>query len=307
MRLVFMGTPDFAVPTLELLAASDHEIVSVVTRPDAQRGRGRKVSAPEVKAAAESLGLPVLQPESLKDEAFQSQLRDLAPDLFVVVAFLILPRSLLKVPRYGSINLHPSLLPKYRGAAPIQWAIIKGEKETGLTTFQLKPKVDAGDVLIQRTVAIGPDETAGELYERLKFDGAQLVSETVDGFANGSLTPLRQNDAGASPAPKLTKVSGRIDWSQRAVDIRNLVRGTNPFPGAFTEWKNGILKVHSVRLTDDVGEAGTVVKADPRERLVIAAGEGALALDLIQPQGKKAMDGGSFLLGNSVDIGERFG
>jgi len=198
-------------------------------------------------------------------------------------------------------------LPKYRGAAPIQWAIIKGEKETGLTTFQLKPKVDAGDVLIQRTVAIGPDETAGELYERLKFDGAQLVSETVDGFANGSLTPLRQNDAGASPAPKLTKVSGRIDWSQRAVDIRNLVRGTNPFPGAFTEWKNGILKVHSVRLTDDVGEAGTVVKADPRERLVIAAGEGALALDLIQPQGKKAMDGGSFLLGNSVDIGERFG
>jgi methionyl-tRNA formyltransferase len=307
MRLVFMGTPDFAVPTLERLATSDHEIVSVVTRPDAQKGRGRRVSSPEVKTAAESLGLPVLQPESLKSKSFQDELRALEPDLFVVVAFLILPKSLLEVPRHGSINLHPSLLPKYRGAAPIQWAVIKGERQTGISTFLLKPKVDAGDILIQKSVEIGSDETAGTLYERLKVEGAEVVAETVDGFAAGTLTPRPQDDGGATPAPKLTKETGRIDWTKSAEDIRNLVRGTNPFPGAFTEWKNGILKVHSMRLTEGSGSAGEVLSADPKTGLVVAAGEGAVQLESIQPQGKKAMDDRAFLLGNAVDAGEQFG
>ena len=301
-----MGTPDFAVPTLERLAASDHEIVSVVTREDAQRGRGRKLSPPEVKVAAEVLGLPVLQPSSLRDENFQSTLEELKPDLFVVVAFLILPRSLLKIPIHGSINLHPSLLPKYRGAAPIQWAIINGETETGLSTFRLKPKVDAGDILLQRTVAIGKDETAGELYERLKVDGAEIVADTVDGFAEGSLVPWPQDDVDASPAPKLTKESGRIDWMQSAEAIRNLVRGTNPFPGAFTSWKNGILKLHRVGLTSKTGAPGRVLSAD-QEGLVVAAGSGALVLESIQPQGKKTMDGDAFLLGNDVAVGEQLG
>lgn len=301
-----MGTPDFAVPTLERLAASDHEIVSVVTREDAQRGRGRKLSPPEVKVAAEALGLPVLQPSSLRDKSFQSTLAELKPDLFVVVAFLILPRSLLKIPMHGSINLHPSLLPKYRGAAPIQWAIIKGETETGLSTFRLKPKVDAGDILLQRTVAIGKDETAGELYERLKVDGAEIVADTVDGFAEGSLVPWPQDDVDASPAPKLTKESGRIDWMQSAEAIRNLVRGTNPFPGAFTSWKNGILKLHRVGLTSKTGAPGRVLSAD-QEGLVVAAGSGALVLESIQPQGKKTMDGDAFLLGNDVAVGEQLG
>jgi methionyl-tRNA formyltransferase len=306
LRIVFMGTPDFAVPTLERLAASDHEIVSVVTREDAQRGRGRKLSPPEVKVAAEMLGLPVLQPSSLRDGSFQSTLAELEPDLFVVVAFLILPRSLLRIPIHGSINLHPSLLPKYRGAAPIQWAIINGETETGLSTFRLKPKVDAGDILLQRTVAIGLDETAGDLYERLKIDGAEIVADTVDGFAEGSLNPRPQDDAGASPAPKLTKETGRIDWGQSAEVIRNLVRGTNPFPGAFTSWKNGILKLHRVRLTSESGTPGRVLSAD-REGLVIAARSGALVLESIQAQGKKPMDGNAFLLGNDVAVGEQFG
>ena len=301
-----MGTPDFAVPTLERLAASDHEIVSVVTREDAQRGRGRKLSPPEVKVAAEVLGLPVLQPSSLRDENFQSTLEELKPDLFVVVAFLILPRSLLKIPIHGSINLHPSLLPKYRGAAPIQWAIINGETETGLSTFRLKPKVDAGDILLPRTVAIGKDETAGELYERLKVDGAEIVADTVDGFAEGSLVPWPQDDVDASPAPKLTKESGRIDWMQSAEAIRNLVRGTNPFPGAFTSWKNGILKLHRVGLTSKTGAPGRVLSAD-QEGLVVAAGSGALVLESIQPQGKKTMDGDAFLLGNDVAVGEQLG
>ena len=307
MRLVFMGTPDFAVPTLERLAATDHEIVSVVTRPDAQKGRGRRVSSPEVKIAAETLGIPVLQPTSLKSRAFQDQLRALDPDLFVVVAFLILPRSLLDVPRHGSINLHPSLLPKYRGAAPIQWAVMNGERETGISTFLLKPKVDAGDILLQRRVEIGPEETAGELYERLKVEGAAVVAETVEGFVSGTLTPRPQDDSGATPAPKLTKEIGRIDWSKSAEEIRNRVRGTNPFPGAFTEWKNGILKLHKVSLTGGSGAVGKVLTADPKEGLTIATGEGAIKLDLIQPQGKKAMDGTSFLLGNAVDVGEQFG
>lgn len=307
MRLVFMGTPDFAVPTLERLAKSDHDIVSVVTRPDAPRGRGRQLASPEVKVAAHSLDIPILQPTSLKDPDFQSALRDLKPDLFVVVAFLILPKSLLDIPVHGSINLHPSLLPKYRGAAPINWAVINGETETGITTFLLKPKVDAGDILIQKPVSIGENETAGELYERLKIDGAEVVAETVEGFAAGTLNPTPQDDAGASPAPKLTKDTGRIDWSKRADDIRNLVRGTNPFPGAFTEWKNGILKVHSVSLTEGHGAPGEVLVAAPKEGLVVAAGEGALKLDLIQAQGKKAMDGSAFLLGNQVDVGSQFG
>ena len=306
MRLVFMGTPDFAVPTLKRLAATEHEVVSVVSRPDAPRGRGRKLASTEVKVAAESLGLSVLQPESMRDESFQAQLQSLAPDLFVVVAFLILPKSLIQIPRFGSINLHPSLLPKYRGAAPIQWAIIKGEVETGLTTFRLKPKVDAGDILMQRPVEIGPDETAGELYGRLKIVGADLVCDTVEGVTADTLIPRPQEDDGATPAPKLTKETGRIDWSKSAAVIRNLVRGTNPFPGAFTEWKNGVLKVHSVHITDAVGEHGSVIKANSREGLVVAAGEGALQLDLIQPQGKKRMDGTSFLLGNPVDVGEKF-
>jgi len=307
MRVVFMGTPDFAVPTLERLIESEHDVVSVVTRPDAQRGRGRKLSPPEVKVAAEDHGLPVIQPDSLRDEVFQSQLAMLEPDLFVVVAFLILPRTLLRIPKHGSINLHPSMLPKYRGAAPISWAVINGDRETGISTFLLKPKVDAGDLLIQKLVNIGENETAGELYERLKIEGAEVVIETVDGFASGSLTPVAQDDAGATPAPKLTKETGRIDWSRSAVEIRNLVRGTNPFPGAFTEYKNGILKVHAVGLTDGSGPAGSVLTADSKQGLVIATGDGAVSLESIQPQGKKAMDGSSFLLGNNVDVGEVFG
>ncbi|HAA78196.1 TPA: methionyl-tRNA formyltransferase [Candidatus Latescibacteria bacterium] len=305
MRVVFMGTPDFAVPTLERLVKSDHDVISVVTRPDAQRGRGRKLQPPEVKVAAEVHGLEVFQPESLKDEDFQGALRQLKPDLFVVVAFLILPKSLLAIPKHGSINLHPSLLPRYRGAAPINWAVINGESETGISTFLLQPRVDAGDILIQKRVPVGENETAGELHERLKVDGADVVVETVDRFAEGSLSPKSQDDREATPAPKLTKETARVDWSKSAAEIRNLIRGTNPFPGAFTEWKNGILKLHSASLTDCTGTAGQVLSADPKSGLVVATGEGALRLDTVQPQGKKAMDGAALVLGYNVDVGDQ--
>lgn len=304
-----MGTPDFAVPSLVGVAQSGHDLVGVVTRPDRPRGRGQQMQPTDVKAAVASLGLdvPVLQPRSLRDENFHAQLQALKPDLFAVIAFLILPRSVLAIPKLGSVNVHPSLLPKYRGAAPIQWAIINGETETGVTIFQLSPRVDAGDILIQQKMAIGNDETAGELYERLKVKGAELLIRAIDGMADGSVIPVRQTDEGVSRAPKLEKEDGGIDWSKGARDIRNLIRGTNPFPGAFTLWRNKLLKVHRATVGTGTGEAGTVIEAEGKHGLIVGTGEGVLALDEVQPAGKKRMSGADFVRGYRIEVGERFG
>lgn len=301
-----MGTPDFAVPTLEALARSAHEVVAVVTQPDSPRGRGQKLAPPKVKIAAEALGVQTLQPPCLKSKHLAESLSAYDPDLFVVVAFSILPSTILEVPLLGSINLHPSLLPKYRGAAPINWAVIRGEEETGITTFLLSARVDAGDVLIQERTPIGPDETAGELYERLKHRGAEIVVATVDGLASGDLVASPQSNVEATPAPKLTKETGRIDWTAAAFKIRNLVRGTNPFPGAFTMWGDSALKVHRVSEVRGSGPAGEVVSADDRTGIVVAAGSGALRLDEVQPQGKRSMDGTAFIRGYRVDVGTGF-
>ena len=302
-----MGTPDFAVPTLEAIAKSSHEVATVVTRSDAPRGRGRRLAAPEVKIAAESLGIPVLQPTKLRAPEFVESLREVGADLFVVVAFTILPKVLLALPRLGSINLHPSLLPKYRGAAPINWAIINGERGTGITTFLLSGRVDAGDVLIQERVDIGDEETAGELYERLKVQGAGTILKTLDGLAEGRLEGKPQSDEGATPAPRLAKETGRIDWTQSAEQIQNLVRGTNPFPGAFTMWEGQPLKIHRVSLTSGSVAPGSVSIADDRDGIVVGTGEGSVRLEELQPQGKKRMDGPSFVRGYRVDAGITFG
>lgn len=309
MRVVFMGTPDFAVPSLEKIAQSDHEIVGIVTRPDKPRGRGQKLQPTEVKAAAQDLGLnvPILQPDSLKDTGFQADLKALEADLFAVVAFLILPRDVLAIPPQGSVNVHPSLLPKYRGAAPIQWAVIRGETETGVTIFRLSPRIDAGDVLIQEHVAIGDDETAGELYERLKVMGGDLLVRAINGVSDGSLTPMPQSDEGMTRAPKLEKDDGRIDWTQRAQAIRNLIRGVNPFPGAFTTWQGQILKVHKATVCEGKGDPGQVIGADGKTGLCVATGDGGLLLDDIQPAGKKRMSGADFVRGYPVVAGERLG
>ena len=304
-----MGTPDFAVPSLVSVAQSGHDLVGVVTRPDRPRGRGQQMQPTDVKAAVASQGLDVsvLQPESLRVENFHAQLQALEPDLLAVVAFLILPRSVLAIPKLGSVNIHPSLLPKYRGAAPIQWAIINGETETGVTIFQLSPRVDAGDILIQEKVAIGENETAGELYERLKAKGAELLIRAVDGMADGSIMPVPQTDEGVSRAPKLEKEDGEIDWSKGAGDIRNLIRGTNPFPGAFTLWRNKLLKVHRATIDTGQGEAGTVIGADGKRGLIVGTGEGALVLDEVQPAGKRRMSGADFVRGYRIEVGEKFG
>lgn len=309
MRVVFMGTPDFAVPSLQRVAQSAHELVGVVTRPDKPRGRGQKLQPTEVKAAVDALGLgvPILQPESLKEPDFHAQLKDLKPDLFAVVAFLILPRSVLAIPPQGSVNVHPSLLPKYRGAAPIQWAIINGETETGVSIFQLSPRVDAGDLLLQEKVTIGADETAGALYERLKVMGAELLVTALDGVADNTLMPMPQSNEGVTRAPKLEKDDGHIDWALQADVIRNRIRGVTPFPGAFTLWRGQVLKIHQTSLSADQGEPGRVLMADPKLGVCVATGQGALRLDVVQPQGKKQMSGAEWVRGYQICGGDVLG
>lgn len=309
MKLVFMGTPDFAVPSLRRLAASRHQILGVVTNPDRPRGRGRKLAPPPVKVAALELGLEVLQPESVDDPDLAAQLERRAPDLFAVVAFSVLPPSLLAIPRCGAVNLHPSLLPAYRGAAPIIWSVINGEEETGLTTFLLNERVDSGKILLQHGVPIAAGETAGELEARLGELGAELLVETVDKLEQGEVQPRPQARAGVTRAPKLTREDGRIDWSRPAETVRNRIRGTNPVPGAFTEWPQGLLKVHRAHPLDTAlkGEPGTVLVADSHRGLAVAAGDGVLLLSEVQPAGRPRMEGSAFVRGYHIAIGTRFG
>ncbi len=307
MNVVFMGTPHFAVPTLERLAGSHHEVRAVVTNPDRPKGRGRKVAAPPVKESALQLGLPVIQPPSAGDPGLHAQLAALSVDLFVVVAFSILPKALLEIPRIGSVNLHPSLLPAYRGAAPIVWAVANGETETGISTFLLNPRIDAGDILMQRRVAIGPDETAGELEARLCPLGADMVLETVNGLENDALQPLPQDSRGVTRAPKLSKEDGRIDWHQPVAHVYNRIRGFNPFPGSFTTYEGQPLKIHRAHPVNGTGAPGQVLKADARDGLIVACGEGALCLTSVQPAGKAPMASTAFLLGHTMAAGAHLG
>lgn len=305
-----MGTPSFAVPSLRRLAASRHQVLAVVTNPDRPRGRGQRLAPPPIKVAALELsrGLEVLQPESLDDPALAARLSACGADLFAVVAFSILPRRLLELPPLGCVNLHPSLLPAYRGAAPIVWAVIDGERETGLTTFLLSRRVDAGDLLLQRRVPIDPQETAGQLESRLSELGAELLLETVDGLEQGTLKPRPQDCRHSSRAPKLKKEDGRIDWARPTEAVRNLIRGANPVPGAFTEWEGGLLKVHAARPAEHQrGEPGTVLAADSRQGLVVATGDGALLLTLVQPAAKPPMEGSAFVRGYPIQAGARLG
>lgn len=310
MKVLFMGTPEFAVPSLRLLAASRHEVAAVVTNPDRPRGRGRRTSPPALKAAAAELGLPCLQPESVAEPGLAETLSACGCDLFVVVAFSILPDELLSVPPMGAVNLHPSLLPAYRGAAPIPWALFNGDPETGITTILLNSRVDAGDILLQKRVSVARDETAGELEGRLAELGGKLVVATVDGLESGELHPRPQPSTGASRAPKLCRKNGRLIWSQPTESVRNRIRGANPVPGAFTTWgQDRILKIHRAHACEEAlrGPAGTVLAADGETGLVIATGDGALVIEEIQPSGRNRMTGVAFLRGYQVQPGDRFG
>jgi methionyl-tRNA formyltransferase len=306
MRIVFMGTAGFGIPALRRLIDGGHDVAAVVTAPDKPAGRGRKVHQSEVGSFAVAAGIPVLQPASLKDPAFAVALAGARADLFVVVAFRILPPVVFTMPPLGSINLHASLLPKYRGAAPINWAIIRGEKETGVTTFLLEEGVDTGRVIVQAATGIGPEETAGELHDRLAEIGAGALLETVRLIGTGRAEPKAQDASLATPAPKIFRDDCRIDWTLPAGRVHDFIRGMSPRPGAFfLRWET-LLKVYRSTVATGHPQAapGTVLEAE--KDLVVSCGEGALRLAEVQQEGKSPMPVAEFLRGARMNKGETF-
>jgi methionyl-tRNA formyltransferase len=305
-RIVFMGTPDFSVPALESLQAAGHEIVLVVTQPDRPKGRGRKVEPPPVKKSAQRLGLPVIQPDTLRDDATRQLLQAAAADLFIVVAFgHLLRESVLKIPRQGCINVHASLLPRYRGPAPIHWAVINGEKETGVTTMMMDKGLDTGDILLAARETIAATDTAGTLHDRLARLGSRLLCQTLDAFADGTIRRNPQDHSGATYAPLLKKTDGLIDWKKPSARIESFIRGMSPWPGAFTFWKNTRLKIFGseVAATATPGVPGTVLGGMP-DRLTVATGDGALSILELQSASGNRLPASELLRGFRIRPGD---
>lgn len=311
MKIVYMGTPDFAVPTLEKIVEAGHEVAAVVTQPDKAKGRGKKIIFSEVKEKALEFGLPVLQPVKARDPEFVEQIRALAPDCIVVVAFgQILPKSLLEIPKYGCVNVHGSLLPKYRGAAPIQWAVIDGEPVSGVTTMLMGEGLDTGDMLLKAETPIAADETGGSLFDRLSIMGADLLIETLKGLEAGTITPEPQDHEKAGKYAKmLTKEMGRIDFTQDAAVIECLIRGLNPWPSAYTKWNNKTLKIWRaacVACADTDSVPGQIIEV-LKDGFVVKTGDAALKILEVQFEGKKRMDAGAFLRGCKMQPGDILG
>lgn len=303
MRIVFMGTPDFAVPCLQRLLEDGHEVPAVFTQPDKPVGRHAVLTPPPVKQLALSRGIPVYQPTKMRDGTVAALLRELAPDCLVVVAYgRILPQEILDVPPRGCVNIHGSLLPRYRGAAPIQWSVIRGETVTGVTSMFMDAGMDTGDIIDTLTTPIGENETAGELFERLAPLGARLLSTTLAAIADGTVTRRPQNDAEATMAPMLEKAMGRLDLTRPAQELHNQVRGMNPWPGAFCTAGGKTLKIHETRVAAGSGAPGTLLCADP---VTVACGEGALQLVTVQPEGKPRMAAEAWLRGARLPQGAR--
>jgi methionyl-tRNA formyltransferase len=311
MKIVFMGTPEFSIPSLEVLLKNGYEICAVVTAPDEPKGRGYKLSPPPVKVFALQNNLKVLQPQNLKDPNFINELKKLSPDLIVVVAFRILPKEVFSIPPLGTINVHASLLPKYRGAAPINWAIINGEKETGVTTFFIDEKVDAGNIILQKKIEIGQDETAGELHDKLAKLGAEALLETVKIIQTGNVQTIKQDETLATPAPKIKKEMCQINWYEmKAEQVHNFVRGLSPNPGAFTFLNGKILKIYRTKLVEKISEATTL---KPGQIIVDGDSLFAVCSDLkpvqiieVQIEGKKKLKSEEFLRGHKLKTGDNF-
>jgi methionyl-tRNA formyltransferase len=315
MKLVFCGTPSFAVPTLQAVLRAGHNVALVITQPDRPSGRGMQLVEPPVKETAISAGLPVVQPERIRNNAeLRSQLEAIAPDAILVVAYgRIIPKWMLDLPRLGNLNLHGSLLPKYRGAAPIQWAVANGEPVTGVTTMRLDEGLDTGGTLLQREMAIAPDQTSADLYPLLAEMGAALMVETLEGLAAGSLSPTKQDDALATHAPILTRDDGRIDFAQPAMTIYNRWRGFQPWPGAWTSLGGKKLVAHRLMPLESRMLAGAP-DLDPgamypqQSRLFVRCGESTwLELVEVQLEGKKRMSAADFLRGHALKTGDRLG
>lgn len=307
LKTIFMGTPDFAVPCLEVLQAKT-EVLAVITQPDRPKGRGHNLQASPVKQKALEYNLPVLQPEKIKTEEFTAELEKLQPDLIVVVAFgQILSQRILDIPPLGCVNVHASLLPRYRGAAPIHWSIINGEKETGVTTMLMDAGLDTGDMLLKDRVAITEEMTTEELHDQLMAMGGKLLAETIDGLANGTITPEKQDDSISNYAGMLNKETGHIDWSKSAGEIHNLIRGLNSWPVAWSmkDGKNYKFWRTKVENRNSDKAPGTVVELR-KNSFCIATGEGLLEVLEIQPPSKKRMSAGDLLRGHGVAVGDIF-
>lgn len=303
LRIIFMGTPEFAVPSLEILVENKFNVAAVITAPDKPQGRGQKISYSPVKEAALKHHIPVLQPPNLKSPGFLAELKDFNANLQVVVAFRMLPEIVWSMPSLGTFNLHASLLPDYRGAAPINWAIIHGEKETGVTTFFLKHEIDTGQIIFQEKEPIHPDDTAGTLYERLMVKGAGLVLKTVKAIERADYPAIEQSPKGdLRHAPKLFKETCEIRWDQPGGQIRNFVRGLSPYPTAWTTLAGKTYKVFSVSQVNDTTKSGNPgdINSDNKNYLYIRAADGWVSLDELQPEGKKRMNVREFLRGNRI-------
>lgn len=306
MRVVFMGTPDFAVPSLQALLDAGHEVAAVYTQPDKPQGRKQILTAPPVKTLALEHDIPVFQPNTLKNEDEQARLRELAPEVIIVVAYgKLLPKAVLDIPPHGCINVHGSLLPRWRGAAPIQWAVIAGDEMAGVTTMQIAEGLDTGDMLLTYETKVGEKETAGELFDRLAQSGAELLTQTL--VKLDEITPRPQDDAQSCYAHMLDKQMAVIDWSKSAHEIDCLIRGLNPWPIALTTLSGERLKVFAAEKAAGNGEPGTVLEADPKKGLTVACGEGALKLTEIQLVGGKRMKATDFLRGHAIEVGTKLG
>ena len=313
MRVIFMGTPDFSVGTLEAVLAAGHEVAAVVTQPDKPKGRGGAMSMSPVKEAALKHNLTVLQPQRAREEAFIEELRGYEADVIVVVAFgQLLPAEIIHMPKYGCINIHASLLPKYRGAAPIQWAVINGDEVSGVTTMQMDVGLDTGDILDTVEVRLDPKETGGSLFDRLSLAGGKLILSTLEKAEAGILHPVKQDEAEATHVTMLDKSMGQIDWSMDAAVIERLIRGLNPWPSAYTKFEGKTLKIWSADVEEDAAGRpspetfGQVVRVG-KDAFSVQTGKGLLTIRELQLEGKKRMDTAAFLRGYPVETGVKLG
>ncbi len=305
MKLIFMGTPDFAVPCLESLINAGHDIPAVFTQPDKPVGRKQVMTPPDVKVCALQHGLTVYQPNSMRDGSAMEIIKELAPDAIIVAAYgKILPKEMLDFPRYGCINVHGSLLPKYRGAAPIQWSVINGDAQTGVTIMQMNEGIDTGDILLKRVIPIGIDDTAESMFEKLAELGGKTLIEALEMLERGELHPEKQDESLACYAPMLDKSISLIDWNKTGNEVHNLVRGLYSWPVAYTVLNGKKLKILRTSPGEKSGEAGKVICLDP---LTVACSKGSLIIRELQLEGKKRMDAKSFLIGHKLNIGDKIG
>ncbi len=309
MRIVFMGTPDFAVESLNALVNAGHDVAAVITQPDRPKGRGNKLAFPEVKSRALELNLPVHQPASVKEEAFLELLQSYQPDVIVVVAYgRILPQAVLELPQYGCINVHGSLLPAYRGAAPIQRAVLDGCKESGVTIMQMDSGMDTGDMLLQGSLPITEEDNTGTMFEKLAVLGGKLLVEALEGMQQGTIQPQKQNEAEATYAARILKEDEVIDWSKPAETIFCQIRGLAPAPGAYTLWNDQRLKIWKSRISKkETGKAPGTVAEIGKDYLLVQTGQGCLEVLELQPAGKKAMPAKAFCNGTGIEAGIQFG